>query len=49
MLLAGQWSVDPSTLADRVLEVGEGLSGEFGTQLRRAARGRATQPWWKVW
>jgi hypothetical protein len=51
MLLAGRWSVDPSTLSDRALEVAEGLRGDFGTSpaVSSPPAGDPGKPWWKVW
>jgi len=51
MALAGLWSVDPSGLEERNLDVGEGLIGEYGEPpappptVARPPR----KPWWKVW
>ena len=51
MALAARWSVDPSALAERDLEVGNGLIGAFGeapppdSDHARPPR----KPWWKLW
>jgi hypothetical protein len=51
MALASRWSVDPSSLGERNLDVGEGLVGDFGDAPApppRPAAGRR-RPWWKFW
>lgn len=51
MALAARWSVDPSALAERELEVGDGLIGDFGeSPLPPAVPAKSAQKrWWKVW
>lgn len=54
MKLAGKWSVDPSALEERNLEVGSGLVGRFPESQPEhpadAGPARAqTRPWWKLW
>lgn len=51
MALAGRWSVDPTTLGELELEVGDGLLGDFGdppVPVPSAAIQRR-KPWWKIW
>jgi hypothetical protein len=51
MALAARWSIDPSSLAERDLDVGNGLVGDFGeVPLPQPSTPRATRKsWWKVW
>lgn len=51
MALAGRWSLDPSVLGDRDLDLGSGLIGEFGDPRPAAPppAGPSSKPWWKVW
>jgi hypothetical protein len=51
MALASRWSVDPSSLSERNLEVGAGLLGDFGEpQPPPSPRARpARRRWWKFW
>ena len=55
MALAGQWSVDPTTLQERELDVGDGLIGDFGDapSAPRPPGAPAAKPaknrWWKFW
>jgi hypothetical protein len=51
MALAGRWSIDPSSLDQRDLEVGDGLIGDFGEPPPPPpARAEPPQkPWWKLW
>ena len=50
MMLAARWSVDPSALTDRNVEVGNGLVGEFGEPIAAPPpRPPTRKPWWKVW
>jgi len=51
MALAERWSIDPSSLDDRDLEVGNGLIGDFGeTPKPQPVPARPQQkPWWKLW
>ncbi len=51
MALAARWSVDPSSLSERNLEVGDGLLGDFG-ELSSPPSPRAAshqRPWWRFW
>jgi hypothetical protein len=51
MALAARWSVDPSSLSERNLEVGDGLVGDFGEPPSPPSP-LATphqRPWWKFW
>lgn len=56
ILLASRWSLDPTSLDERELEVGEGLLGEF--EAPAPARPEVSsapsvsapgKPWWKIW
>jgi hypothetical protein len=51
MALAARWSVDPSALAERDLEVAEGLIGDFGEppSPQPVPAMPAQRPWWKLW
>lgn len=52
MALAARWSVDPSSLGARNLEVGDGLRGNFGELAFRAQQVSTLspkRPWWKLW
>jgi hypothetical protein len=51
MALAGRWSLDPSTLDQRDIEVGEGLIGDY-VELPAPPPPvveSPSKPWWKVW
>ena len=53
MALAGRWSLDPSALDDRDIEVGEGVVGQYGDPppppQPRPEPAPQEKPWWKVW
>jgi hypothetical protein len=51
MALAARWSVDPSTLAERRLEVADGLIGDFGDppSPQPVTAASPQKPWWKLW
>jgi hypothetical protein len=51
MMLAARWSVDPSALTDRNMEVGDGLVADFGEPPAAASPTPApvNKPWWKPW
>ena len=51
MMLAARWSVDPSSVGERDLDVGEELIGDFGEARPPAAPAPPPKekPWWKLW
>lgn len=51
MALAARWSVDPSSLGERDVDVGEGLLADFGEPPAPVPRQatREQKPWWKFW
>jgi hypothetical protein len=51
MALAHRWSVDPSSLGERNLDLGDGLIADFGEPPPQlpAPTSAATRQWWKFW
>jgi hypothetical protein len=51
MALASRWSVDPSSLSERNLEVGDGLLGDLGEPPSPPSPRAAPhqRPWWRFW
>jgi len=52
MALAAKWSIDPSSLGDRNLDVADGLLGDFGEPRPPAPPPlppASAKPWWKLW
>jgi hypothetical protein len=50
MALAARWSIDPSSLAERGLEVDDGLIGDFGEPSSpQPVQAAPRKPWWKLW
>jgi hypothetical protein len=54
MRLAGRWSLDPSKLQEREIEVGSGILGQVKTPRgvqspKKDSTQRVGRPWWKFW
>lgn len=49
MAIAARWSVDPSTLGERNLEVPDGILGEYGDAVVAIDPSPPSRPWWKFW